>query len=213
MQQIHSLPQPRQGGYRWEELEEARATYNRIRAKAREVEAERYALEAEIKTLIDRDVRRLGEAWLNAEDGEPAEDPEIARLQAKKRELERREWALERTAIPDAEAQVAQVIGRNRLIWQAELWGDLPERAAETRAALAEAAAIIQQAFHRTAMTLSLIDWTNSGNPLAYSPPSGADRVIGEAFARLHEFVGRVEARISEREAERGVELEEEEIA
>src|SRR5918994_496771 len=103
MQQIHSLPQPKQAGFVWPQLEEARAKYNRVRQKAREVESERYALEAEIRDLIDKDTAQLAQAWLEGEEG-AGEDPKIVELQRRTRELERKEKALRDVAIPEAEA-------------------------------------------------------------------------------------------------------------
>ena len=203
MQQVHNLPQPRQGGFEWPELEAARAKYNHIRKKAREIEAERYQLESEIKRHIDRDTSGLAESWLSGEEGE-AEDPRIRKLQEKKRELERREMALRNVAIPRVESEVAQVIGQSRLIWQEEIWASLPGLVEAAQRALTETVHTVQGAFHPLTVALSLLEWTNSGNPLSYAPPSGVDRTIGESFGRLHEALVRVESRIAEHEALRG---------
>src|SRR5918993_3910462 len=92
MRQIHSLPEPKELGFRWRPFEKARKQLERVEGKRKEVQRHEAELKARIESEEQEDVKRLAAAILS-DSGESA-PPELEDLAAKMKELNRLSEAL-----------------------------------------------------------------------------------------------------------------------
>jgi uncharacterized protein YhaN len=102
VRQIHSLPEPKEFGFRWRPFDKARKKLERVEAKRKEVGRREAELKARIESEKQEDVKRLAAAILSGSD--ESAPPELEDLAAKMKELHRLSEALK-----EAEPQAGRV--------------------------------------------------------------------------------------------------------
>ena len=68
MRQIHSLPEPRELGFKWRPFEKACKKLDRVEGKRKEVQRREAELKARIESEKREDVKRLAAAILDGSD-------------------------------------------------------------------------------------------------------------------------------------------------
>jgi hypothetical protein len=196
MKHIHSLPEPRELGFRWRPFEKARKKLERVEGKRREVQRREAELKARIESEEQEDVKRLAAAILSGS-GESA-PPELEDLAAKMKELNRLSEAL-KAAEPQAESELIRTVREHRDQWIPEVDAAAVVRALEEeREAFDKALQLADSARSKRQRLEQLATWVRT-TPPSFSPP--ADVSVRSAFDRLRAEIEQAEHLLRERAA------------
>ena len=146
MKQIHSLPEPKELGFKWRPFEKARKKLDRIEDKRREVQRKEAELKERIRDEQQEDVRRLAAAILEGSDESP--EPELEELARKMKELNRLSEAL-KTAEPQAESELIRTVQEHRGEWIPEVDNAVVRALEEEREAFDKALQLAESARSR----------------------------------------------------------------
>ena len=178
MRQIHSLPEPRELGFKWRPFEKARKQLERVEGKRKEVQRREAELKARMESEKKEDVKRLAAAILDGSD--ESTPPELEDLAAKMKELHRLSEAL-KAAEPQAEGELIRTVQEHRGQWIPEVDGAVVKALEEEREAFRKAMALADSARSKRQYLETLAKWVR--NPTSFSPP--ADVTVRSAFDRL----------------------------
>jgi hypothetical protein len=196
MKQIHSLPDPREYGFRWKDFEKAQKKLEHVEGKRKEVRRREAELKARIKSEEQDDVRRLAESILSGKDDAPGPaTPELKRLAAEMKELHRLSEALAK-AEPQAEAGLIRTVQENRETWIPQVDDALMKAFGEERAALQKALELAEAPHAKRQRLQTFATWVRT-TPPSFSPP--ADVSVRSAFDRLGNDVDQAERLLHER--------------
>ena len=195
MRQIHSLPEPRELGFRWRPFEKARKQLERVEGKRKEVQRREAELRARIENEKQEDVKRLAAAILSGS-GESA-PPELEDLAAKMKELHRLSEAL-KAAEPQAESELIRTVQEHRDQWIPEVDSAVVRALEEERDAFSKALELADSARAKRQRLEQLATWVRT-TPPSFSPP--ADVSVRSAFDRLRAEIEQAEHLLRERAA------------
>lgn len=195
MRQIHSLPEPREFGFRWKPFEKARKKRENVERRRREVRRREAELQARIESEKRADVKRLAEAILSGSDD--VAPPELEDLAAKMKELHRLSQALAE-AEPQAEAELMRTVQENRETWIPEVDAAVVKALEEERQAFRKAMELADAARAKRLHLEVLGSWVRTAPP-SFSPPS--DVTVRSTFDRLSADIDRAEHLLHERAA------------
>src|SRR4051812_32175986 len=100
MKQIHSLPDPREYGFRWKEFEKAQKKLEYVEGERKEARRRQAELKARTKGGEQDDVQQFAKAILRGKDAAPAPaTPELKRLASEMKELHRLSQALAKAEV------------------------------------------------------------------------------------------------------------------
>jgi hypothetical protein len=195
MRQIHSLPEPKELGFRWRPFEKARKKLDRVQDKRRDVQKREAELRARIKSEEQEDVKRLAASILSGS-GESA-PPELEGLAAQTKELHRLSEAL-KEAEPQAESELIRTVREHREEWIPQVDNAVVRALEEERDALDKALQLADAARAKRQHLEQLATWVRT-TPPSFSPP--ADVTVRSAFDRLRADIDQAEHRLHERAA------------
>jgi hypothetical protein len=192
---IHSLPEPREFGFKWRPFEKARKKLAHVGDKRREVQRKEAELKARIEGEKQEDVKRLATSILEGKDESPA--PELEDLARKMKELNRLSQALQ-TAEPQAEAEVMDTVRQHQGQWISEVDAEVVRSLEEERKAYEKAMQIADSARLKRLHLQTLSDWLRR-TPPSFGPP--ADVTVRSTFDRLKADIDQAERMHHERAA------------
>jgi hypothetical protein len=195
MRQIHSLPEPKELGFRWRPFEKARKKLDHVEAKRREVQRREAELKARIKSEEQEDVKRLAAAILSGS-GTTA-PPQLEDLAAKMKEHQRLSEAL-KVAEPQAESELIRTVQEHRADWIPQVDAAVARALEEEREAFNKALQMADSARSRRMRLEQFATWVRT-TPPSFSPP--ADVSVRSAFDRLSADIDRAEHLLHERTA------------
>ena len=195
MRQIHSLPEPKEYGFRWRPFEKARKKLERVEGKRKEVQRREAELQAHIESEKQDDVKRLAAAILDGSD--ESTPPELEDLAAKMKELHRLSEAL-KAAEPLAEDELMRTVQEHRGQWIPEVDAAVVRALEEEREAFGRALKLADSARARRQSLEMLASWVRT-TPPSFSPPT--DVSVRSAFDRLSAEIDQAERLLHERAA------------
>ena len=195
MRQIHSLPEPKELGFRWRPFEKARKKLDHVERKRREVQKREAELEARIKSEEQEDVKRLAASILSGS-GTTA-PPQLEDLAAQMKELHRLSEAL-KEAEPQAESELMRTVQEHRGEWIPEVDNAIVRALEEEREAFSKALQMAEPARAKRQSLEQLATWVRT-TPPSFSPP--ADVSVRSAFDRLRSETDQAERLLHERAA------------
>src|SRR5829696_951917 len=176
MRQIHSLPEPKEFGFRWRPFEKARKKLDHLERKRREVQKREAELRARIKSEEQEDVKRLAASILSG--SRESAPPELEGLSAQMKELHRLSEAL-KAAEPQAESELIRTVQEHRGQWIPEVDAAVGRALEEEREAVGRALKLADSARARRQSLEMLASWVRT-TPPSFSPP--ADISVRSAF-------------------------------
>jgi hypothetical protein len=195
VRQIHSLPEPKELGFRWRPFEKARKKLDHVERKRAEVQKREAELKARIKSEEQEDVKRLAASILSGS-GTTA-PPELEVLAAKMKELHRLSEAL-KEAEPQAESELIRTVQGHREEWIPEVDNAVGRALAEEREAFSKALKLADTARAKRQRLETLATWVRT-TPPSFSPPG--DVSVRSAFDRLRADIDQAERLLHERAA------------
>jgi hypothetical protein len=195
VRQIHSLPEPKELGFRWRPFEKARKKLERVEGKRREVQKREAELKARIKSEEQEDVKRLAVAILDGS-GESA-PPQLEDLAAKMKELQRLSEAL-KAAEPQAESELIRTVQEHRSQWIPEVDAAVVRALEEEREAFSKALQMADSARTKRLHLEQLATWVRT-TPSNFSPPANVS--VRSAFDRLRAEIDQADHLLHERTA------------
>jgi hypothetical protein len=195
VRQIHSLPEPKELGFRWRPFEKARKKLERVEGKRREVQRREAELKARIESEKQEDVKRLAAAILSGSD--ESAPPELEDLAAQMKELRRLSEAL-KEAEPQAESELIRTVQEHQGEWIPEVDNAVVRALEEEREAFGKALELADSARAKRQRLEQLATWVRT-TPPSFSPP--ADVSVRSAFDRLRADIDRAEHLLHERAA------------
>jgi hypothetical protein len=195
MRQIHSLPEPKEFGFRWRPFEKARKKLDHVERKRREVQKREAELRARIKSEEQEDVKRLAASILSG--SRESAPPELEGLSAQMKELHRLSEAL-KAAEPQAEAELIRTVREHRDEWMPQVDAATAKALGEEREAFSKALQMADSARSRRCRLEKLAAWVRT-TPPSFSPP--ADVTVRSAFDRLRADIDQAERLLHERAA------------
>ena len=195
MRQIHSLPEPKEFGFRWRPFEKARKKLDHVERKRREVQKREAELQARIKSAEQEDVKRLAASILSGS-GTTA-PPELEGLAAQMKELHRLLEAL-KEAEPQAESELIRTVQEHREEWIPQVDNAVVRALEEERDAFSKALQMADSARAKRQHLEQLATWVRT-TPPSFSPP--ADVTVRSAFDRLRADIDQAERLLHERAA------------
>ena len=195
MKTIHSLPEPREYGFRWRPFEKARQKLANVEGRRKEARTREAELQSRIESEKRGDVKRLAEAILNGSDD--VAPPELEDLAGELREQRRLREALEQ-AEPQAEAELIRTVQEHRDQWIPEVDAAVAKALEQEREAFRKAMELADSARGRRQRLETLASWVRT-TPPSFSPP--ADVSVRSAFDRLSAEIDQAERLLHERAA------------
>ena len=195
MKTIHSLPEPREYGFRWRPFEKARQKLANVEGRRKEARTREAELQSRIESEKRGDVKRLAEAILNGSDD--VAPPELEDLAGALREQRRLREALEQ-AEPQAEAELIRTVQEHRDQWIPEVDAAVAKALEQEREAFRKAMELADSARGRRQRLETLASWVRT-TPPSFSPP--ADVSVRSAFDRLSAEIDQAERLLHERAA------------
>ena len=202
MKTIHSLPEPREYGFRWRPFEKARQKLANVEGRRKEARTREAELQSRIESEKRGDVKRLAEAILNGSDD--VAPPELEDLAGALREQRRLREALEQ-AEPQAEAELIRTVQEHRDQWIPEVDAAVAKALEQEREAFRKAMELADSARGRRQRLETLASWVRT-TPPSFSPP--ADVSVRSAFDRLSAEIDQAERLLHERAANERIEVE-----
>jgi hypothetical protein len=195
MRQIHSLPEPKEFGFRWRPFEKARKKLDHVEAKRREVQRRESELKARIKSEEQEDVKRLAASILSG--SRESAPPELEGLAAQMKELHRLSEAL-KEAEPQAESELIRTVREHRDEWIPQVDAAVAKALEEEREVFRKAMELADKARARRQRLEQLATWVRT-TPPSFSPP--ADVSVRSTFDRLRAEIDQAERLLRERTA------------
>ena len=195
MKTIHSLPEPREYGFRWRPFEQARQKLANVESRRKEARTREAELQSRIESEKRGDVKRLADAILNGSDD--VAPPELEDLAGELREQRRLREALEQ-AEPQAEAELIRTVQEHRDQWIGEVDNAVAKALEEEREAFGKAMELAHSARSRRQRLETLATWVRT-TPPSFSPPG--DVSVRSAFDRLRAEIDQAERLLHERAA------------
>ena len=196
MKTIHSLPEPREYGFRWRPFEKARQKLANVEGRRKEARTREAELQSRIESEKRGDVKRLAEAILNGQAKPDVAPPELEDLAGELREQRRLREALEQ-AEPQAEAELIRTVQEHRDQWIPEVDAAVAKALEEEREAFRKAMELAHSARSRRQRLETLSTWVRT-TPPSFSPP--ADVSVRSAFDRLSAEIDQAERLLHERQ-------------
>ena len=202
MRQIHSLPEPKEFGFRWRPFEKARKKLDHVERKRREVQKREAELRARIKSEEQEDVKRLAASILSG--SRESAPPELEGLSAQMKELHRLSEAL-KAAEPQAESELIRTVQEHREEWIPQVDNAVVRALEEGRDAFEKALQMADSARAKRQHLEQLATWVRT-TPPSFSPP--ADVTVRSAFDRLRAEIDQAERLLHERAANERIQAE-----